>query len=234
MGNFTTSRSSWATVSSIPRLAAIVFFKPKTAYEMRISDWSSDVCSSDLQRLHGEGGLAAAKRFSEDVLSVFLPILLLFTAAFEIFMPAFVWLMASGYAKDAGKFALTVELTRITFPYLMLISLVSLLSGILNSMSKFAAAAAAPILLNIAMMTGILLVHDSQIASARALAASVTVAGILQFLWMLWAVKRAGLTLRLRLPRLTGEVRGLGRIILRATFGRGVYQRSEEHTSELQ
>lgn len=179
------------------------------------------------QRLHGEGGLAAAKRFSEDVLSVFLPILLLFTAAFEIFMPAFVWLMASGYAKDAGKFALTVELTRITFPYLMLISLVSLLSGILNSMSKFAAAAAAPILLNIAMMTGILLVHDSQIASARALAASVTVAGILQFLWMLWAVKRAGLTLRLRLPRLTGEVRELGRIILPATFGAGVYQLSQ-------
>src|SRR3546814_8877455 len=109
-------------------------------------------------------------------------------------------------------------------------------------MSKFAAAAAAPILLNIAMMTGILLVHDSQIASARALAASVTVAGILQFLWMLWAVKRAGLTLRLRLPRLTGEVRELGRIILPATFGAGVYQlsqlidtfRSEEHTSELQ
>src|SRR3546814_4669446 len=63
------------------------------------------------QRLHGEGGLAAAKRFSEDVLSVFLPILLLFTAAFEIFMPAFVWLMASGYAKDAGKFARSEEHT---------------------------------------------------------------------------------------------------------------------------
>src|SRR3546814_17917256 len=80
-------------------------------------------------------------------------------------MPAFVWLIASGYAKDAGKFALTVELTRITFPYLLLISLVSLLSGLLNSMSKFAAAAAAPILLNIAIMTGILLVHDSQLRS---------------------------------------------------------------------
>src|SRR3546814_3358325 len=77
-------------------------------------------------------------------------------------MPACVWLMASGYAKDAGKFALTVELTRITFPYLMLISLVSLLSGILNSMSKFAAAAAAPILLNIAMMPGILLVRSEE------------------------------------------------------------------------
>src|SRR3546814_13581933 len=77
------------------------------------------------------------------------------------------------------------------------------------------------------MMTGILLVHDSQIASARALAASVTVAGILQFLWMLWAVKRAGLTLRLRLPRLTGEVRELGRIILPATFGAGVSQLSQ-------
>lgn len=179
------------------------------------------------QRLHGEGGLAAAKRFSEDVLSVFLPVLLLFTAAFEIFMPGFVWLMASGYAKDPEKFALTVELTRITFPYLMLISLVSLLSGILNSMSKFAAAAAAPILLNIAMMTGILLVHDAQIASARALAVAVTVAGILQFLWMLWAVKQAGLTLRLRLPRITPEVRELGRIILPATFGAGIYQLSQ-------
>src|SRR3546814_6638018 len=65
------------------------------------------------------------------------------------------------------------------------------------------------------------------VASARALAASVTVAGILQFLWMLWAVKRAGLTLRLRLPRLTGEVRELGRIILPATFGAGVYQLSQ-------
>src|SRR3546814_15362906 len=108
------------------------------------------------QLLHGEGGLAAAKRFSEDVLSVFLPILMLFTAAFEIFMPAFVWLMASGYAQDAGKFALTVELTRITFPYLMLISMVSLLSGILTSMSTFAVAAAAPLFPNILLITGIL------------------------------------------------------------------------------
>ncbi len=179
------------------------------------------------QRLHGEGGLAAAKRFSEDVLSVFLPILLLFTAAFEIFMPGFVWLMASGYARDPQKFALTVELTRITFPYLMLISMVSLLSGILNSMSKFAAAAAAPILLNIAMMTAILLVHDAQIASARAIAVAVTVAGIFQFGWMLWAVKRSGLTLRLRRPRLTSEVRELGRIIMPATFGAGIYQLSQ-------
>lgn len=179
------------------------------------------------QRLHGEGGLVAAKRFSEDVLSVFLPVLLLFTAAFEIVMPGFVWLMASGYASDPQKFDLTVELTRITFPYLMLISIVSLLSGILNSMSKFAAAAAAPILLNIAMMTAILLVHDAQIASARAIAVAVTVAGILQFVWMLWAVKRAGVTLRLRWPRLTDEVRELGRIILPATFGAGIYQLSQ-------
>ena len=179
------------------------------------------------QRLHGQGGLAAAKRFSEDVLSVFLPVLLLFTAAFEIFMPGFVWLMASGYASDARKFALTVELTRLTFPYLMLISLVSLLSGILNSMSRFAAAAAAPILLNVAMMTAILLAHDQQIASARAISIAVTIAGVMQFGWMLWAVKRAGVTLRLRWPRLTPEVRELGRIILPATFGAGIYQLSQ-------
>jgi putative peptidoglycan lipid II flippase len=182
------------------------------------------------KELHGPGGRKAAERFSANVLSVFLPVLLLFTALFEIFMPGVVWLMASAYKEVPGKFELTVELTRIAFPYLLLISLVSLLSGVLNSMSKFAAAAAAPILLNICLIAGVLFFGSTtgdNAETARALAVSVTVAGIVQFLWLLWAVRRAGLTLRLRWPRLDPKVKELGRIIVPATFGAGIYQLSQ-------
>src|SRR3546814_11966565 len=84
------------------------------------------------RELQGPGGQADAERFSQDVLSVFVPVLLVFTALFEIIMPAFVWLLASEFKAVPGKFELAVTLSRIAFPYLFFISLVSLLPGILN------------------------------------------------------------------------------------------------------
>ena len=93
------------------------------------------------QRLHGPGGDKEAQDFSEQVLAVFVPTLILFTIIFEIIMGPFVALL-SGY--DGDKLILATHLTRITFPYLILISLVSLFSGILNSLSRFTAAAFAP------------------------------------------------------------------------------------------
>ena len=184
------------------------------------------------RKLHGPDGRNGARAFSEDVLSVFVPVLLLFTALMEIIMPAIVWAMASGFQSVPGKFELTVELTRLAFPYLLLISLVSLLTGVLNSMSKFAAGAAAPILFNLVLVGGILVGAElrgpggDDVVVARAYAVAITVSGLIQFSWLMWAVKRAGLSLRLRWPRLTPDVRELGRIILPATFGAGIYQLS--------
>src|SRR5689334_2209813 len=86
------------------------------------------------QRYHGEGGEEDAKKFSEEVLAVFLPTLVLFTLVFEVIMGPFVAAI-SGYGGE--KLALATFLTRITFPYLLLISLVSLFSGILNSLTRF-------------------------------------------------------------------------------------------------
>ncbi|MGB3721460.1 MAG: murein biosynthesis integral membrane protein MurJ [Pacificimonas sp.] len=180
---------------------------------------------------HGEGGREAALVFSRQVLSVFLPILFIFTALAEIFMPWIVYAMANEYQDVPGKFGLTVDLTRVTFVYLMLVSLVSLLAGILNSLSKFAAAAAAPILLNICLITAVVLFGstepDPEFVTARALAVAVSVAGVLQFLWLLWAVHRVGLDLRVSRPRLTPKVKRLLTIILPATFGAGIYQISQ-------
>ena len=81
------------------------------------------------QRLHGEGGMEEARRFAEEVQAVFLPMLMAITLVFVIAMPAFVALIGSGWRDEPAKFAFAVELSRITFPYMLLISMVSLLVG---------------------------------------------------------------------------------------------------------
>ena len=173
------------------------------------------------QRLHGEGGQADAREFSEQVLAVFLPTLVLFTLVFEIIMPAFVALI-SGYTGE--QLGLATFLTRITFPYLILISLVSLFAGILNSLARFTAAAFAPALLNLAMLAALIFVRDGGEITATALAIAVTVGGFIQ-IWLLWfAARRAGISLKIRRPRMTPGVRQFIRVVIPATLGAGVYQ----------
>jgi putative peptidoglycan lipid II flippase len=173
------------------------------------------------QRLHGPGGNDEAKEFSEQVLAVFVPTLLLFTLVFEIIMPLFVAAI-SGYHGD--KLALATFLTRITFPYLVLISLVSLFSGILNSLARFTAAAFAPALLNLAMLSALIFVRVGGSITATALAIAVTAGGVLQIGLLLAACARAGIVLKLRKPRMTPGVRQFVRVVIPATLGAGVYQ----------
>lgn len=172
------------------------------------------------------GGRAAGIVFAEDVLSVLAPVLLLFTAGMMIAAGPVVWAMTGGF-QDASpeKYRLATEFTRITFPYLMLISLTSLLGGILNSLDRFWVNAAAPILLNLCLIVGLLFFHGhNQVDTARTQSIAVTVSGILQFLWLIWACHRADVHLRLRLPRLTPEVRSLLRVIWPAAVGAGAVQ----------
>ena len=173
------------------------------------------------QRLQGEGGEAKAKRFSEEVLAVFVPTLIVFTLVFEIIMPLFVAAI-SGYSGD--KLGLATFLTRITFPYLLLISLVSLFSGILNSLARFTAAAFAPALLNLAMLTALIFVPVGGTITATALSIAVTLGGVLQLGLLLYACKRAGVVLKLKRPKMTPGVRQFIRVVVPATLGAGVYQ----------
>lgn len=182
------------------------------------------------RRLHGPGGQASAEEFSSDVVSVFVPLLIVFAALFELAMPGVIWVMARGFQDVPGKFELAVALARITFPYIVLISLVSLLTGVLNSLSRFAPGAAFPILLNLTLI-GALLLGDSMRAAggddetvAFVLAWGVAAGGLIQLVWMWFWMRRAGIRLRFRRPKLTPEVKELGIIILPAVFGAGVYQ----------
>jgi putative peptidoglycan lipid II flippase len=176
------------------------------------------------QRFHGPEGMEAAKRFSEEVLAVFLPVLILFTAFAQIIMPLLVWLIASGYAKDTVKFGMAVDLSRITFFYLLFVSLVSLFSGVLNSMHRFVAAAFAPALLNVCMLLALVLVPQGGYESGRALAIAVVAGGVAQLAFLWWTCRTAGITLRLRKPVITPGVRQFFKVVIPATFAAGVYQ----------
>ena len=180
------------------------------------------------RRIGKDGDLAEARRFAEEVQAVFLPVLILITAIFVVAMPAVVVAVASErWTGDPDKFAFTVFLTRITFPYLIFISMVSLFSGILNSLSRFVAAAFAPALLNIALLGALLIARDGGQQTAVAMAWAVLVGGVLQLALCIVATHRAGLKLRLLPPRMTPGVKELLLLILPATIGAGGYYISQ-------
>lgn len=166
-------------------------------------------------------GKAVAKRFAEDSLSVLLTALLLFVVAGEILTPNLLDILAPGFRAQPGKFALTVALTRITFPYLLFISLTALQGGILNSVERFAATAATPMLLNIFLIGALVLVHP---LSGEALAWALTASGFAQFLWLMFSCHQAGLSLSLPWPRMTPEVKKMLKLMLPGVFGAGVTQ----------
>ncbi|RVQ66980.1 murein biosynthesis integral membrane protein MurJ [Croceicoccus ponticola] len=186
------------------------------------------------RRLHdGDAGEDGANHFAQDVLSIFVWVLLGFTAIAMLAMPGIVWLLAREYQAVPGKYELSVMLSRFTFPYLGLVSLVAMLSGLLNARSRFAPGAFVPVLLNLTLIGGLgagyWIGHhggsDADIATA--LAISVPVAGAVQLAYMWWATRAAGVKLRIGTPKVTPEIKRLGMLILPATFGAGVYQISQ-------
>ena len=169
-------------------------------------------------------GKAAAQAFAEQALAVLLVTLFIFVTVVQIAMPLAMYGLAPGFIDEPEKFDLTVTLTRLTFPYLLFISLVSLAGGILNSVGRFAAVAATPILLNVTLIAFLGLGARSFATPGHALAWGVAVAGVIQFVWVASALARAGYRLRLPRPRLTPRVRELLWLMLPAAVGAGVVQ----------
>jgi putative peptidoglycan lipid II flippase len=168
-----------------------------------------------------------ARRFAEEVLAVFLPVLMLITAVFMVFMPAFIGLIGAGWTDEPTKFGLAVDLTRITMPYLVFICLVSLFSGVLNSLSRFTAAAFAPSLLNMTLIAALLIVPEGGPVTARAMAWGVVAGGVLQLALCWISAHRAGVKLRIVRPRMTPGVKEMLVLVLPATLGGGIYYISQ-------
>ncbi len=129
------------------------------------------------------------KKFADDVLNLLVITLLGIVFLVEIFTPAIVYLIAPGFYEDFEKFDLAVELTRITFPFLFFVSLSSFFSGILNTNNKFAAAAAAPIILNIFLILSLVISYFFDFNFELNLSYAVTLAGLFQLLFLIFFTK---------------------------------------------
>jgi len=129
------------------------------------------------------------KKFADDILNLLLIVLLGIVFLIEIFTPTIVYIIAPGFYENVKKFDLAVELTRITFPFLFFVSLSSFFSGILNSNNKFAAAAAAPIILNIFLICSLLISYFFKFNFELNLSYAVTLAGIFQLIFLVILTK---------------------------------------------
>jgi putative peptidoglycan lipid II flippase len=172
------------------------------------------------KRLEGEEG---AVRFAAQALSGLAFVLLILIALAMVFMPALVWATAEGFVGDE-RFDLTVEFGRVVFPYILFISLAALLSGVLNASGRFAAAAAAPVLLNIMLVTAMTASALMGKPVATALVWTIPFAGVAQLALVWVAADRAGLRIRPTRPRWTPEMAQLVRIAVPAALAGGVMQ----------
>lgn len=175
-----------------------------------------------------EDGRDGARRFGEEILAALFWTLVAITALAEIAMPALVFLLAPGFTEDPDKFDLAVLLSRITFPYLLCMSLIALIGGVLNTFNRYAASALAPVLLNIVLIAVLSVIAVFDLHATQdggiVLSAGVALAGLVQLVSLMIALRRFGFSLKLRRPRYTFAVRRLWRLGLPGAIAGGITQ----------
>ena len=169
-------------------------------------------------------GRPPARQFANETLAVMAFWLGALCIVGEVFMPDVMDVLAPGFRDDPGKFDLAVTFSRITFPYLLLICLAALVSGVLNGLERFTAASASYVLFNVISIAFLLWLTPHVPTAGHALAYGITASGVAQLGLLLWAVRRAGMPLHLPRPRLTPQVRVLLRRMVPGLVGAGVTQ----------
>ena len=164
-------------------------------------------------RIREQGGATRAAQFADRIFTLLLASQIVLLVVALVFTPVVINVLAPGFSRDPGRYTLAVELTRITFPYLLLITLVTLYGGILNALQRFAAAAAAPILLNLSLILALALAAFFPTAG-HAAAWGVLLAGILEFLLVAGDAGLAGVLTKFRWPELDTDVRQFFRALV--------------------
>jgi putative peptidoglycan lipid II flippase len=175
------------------------------------------------KRLEAEGP-AEARQFAEEATAALTAALIALTVIAQLLMPWFVLALASGFDDDGAKLDLAVAFSRVAFPYILFISLAALFSGVLNAFGRFAAAAAAPVLLNVILIAAMALGSVTGWDIGWTLTWAVFAAGIAQLALVAHAARRLGMMLRPGRPRLTPAVRRLVVLGLPAGLAGGVMQ----------
>ncbi|HEY5797463.1 MAG TPA: murein biosynthesis integral membrane protein MurJ [Bosea sp. (in: a-proteobacteria)] len=169
-------------------------------------------------RISEQDGPAVASLFANRLFTLLLVVQLVLLALALPFMPVMVTLLAPGLTNDPARFELAVALTRITFPYLLFVTMVTFLGATLSAVDRFAAFAAAPILLSVSIVAALAVAFLFP-SAAHAAAWGVAVAGILEWLLLYVAARRAGVASRLVRPRLDAHIRSFLRKFGPAVIG---------------
>jgi putative peptidoglycan lipid II flippase len=169
-------------------------------------------------RIRTQDGSGAAKQFADRIFTLLFASQIVLVALALAFTPQVIQLLAPGFSREPQQFALAVSLTRVTFPYLLLITLVTLWGGILNALHRFAAAAAAPILLNVTMMATLALAYWFPSAGYAA-AWGVLISGVLQAGLVGGDSLASGVMTWFRAPHWDKDVRRFFKALLPATIG---------------
>ena len=165
-----------------------------------------------------------ADHFAKNIFNLLFLILLILVLISEIFMPQLIFLIAPGFYKDPEKLKLAVDLSRITFPFLFFICIASFFGAILNSYNKFAAAAAAPIILNVILIGSLFFSQWLNISDVLTLSYAVSFAGFLQLLILLFFVRKKFkpiLSIKIKLDK---QIKFFFRKLLPSVFSSGVTQ----------
>ncbi|MBU6318242.1 MAG: murein biosynthesis integral membrane protein MurJ [Alphaproteobacteria bacterium] len=196
---------AWATAQMLPNLFRRLFaegafaqaFVPLFAHE------------------RATAGSESAERMASQVLAFMMAVVVMFTILAEIALPFLMPMLLSAYADDAGSLAMATLMAQLAMPYLACMTLASLLSGVLNTLGRFALSAGAPVLLNLCTIVPLVIINEPQAAALFA-SAAVTLAGILQAGLLWWGVRRLGVRLAIVLPALSTVVR---RVVVLAVPG---------------
>lgn len=173
--------------------------------------------------LAGEGA-QIANHFARQAFTVMALILAGFVLSFELFTPSLMALFAPGFSKTPERMDLAIQFTRVTFPYIFFISLASLMGGVLNSLGRFAAWSAAPILLNVMMIVSLVFLAPFLGSHGHALAWGVFFSGIAQFALLWWSLYRLHVPMHFEKVGASHKIKTLFQKMLPGVVGAGVFQ----------
>jgi putative peptidoglycan lipid II flippase len=173
------------------------------------------------QQRHGQ---EAAQRFAGQALALLLGALIPFSILIMLLMPKVMLILAPGFENSPEKYNLAVDFSTITFPYLALISVTALQTGVLNAQGKFGPGAAAPIAFNLVLIAALFIARFFRLHVGYTLAWAVTISGVVQMLWLMISCRRAGVSIPLVLPQLGEASKRLFRRIGPGALGAGAAQ----------
>ena len=167
-------------------------------------------------------GQGAADDFASNAFGIMTVLLGPFTILAILGMPWIIHLLAPGFESGEERYALAVEMTRVTFPYLLLISLSALLGGVLNAHEKFAPFAAAPILFNLALIAALYFLEPFVKTGGHALSWGLFGAGVLQFIGLVACIRYYKIKIKWRMPSFDPDIRKLFKLMGPGVLGAGV------------